>query len=158
MKFRQNCVGIVRVRGFTLVELMISITVISVLVSIMLPAYQGQVRNSQRSIGRGVLLEVLARQEQFFIFNKHYADKLDLLGYIVDPLTIGSDGEEVAISSGQSIYVISIKNALPEGAPQRYDLTANPQLSQAKDLGCGALMISYRGAKSASAGTAADCW
>lgn len=124
----------------------------------MLPAYQGQVRQSQRSIGRAVLLEVLARQEQYFIFNKHYAAKLVLLGYAADPATIASDGEEVASSSTRKIYMISLQNALPEDMPQRYDLKATPQLSQARDLLCGALMISSRGAKSASAGVTADCW
>jgi type IV pilus assembly protein PilE len=146
------------VAGFTLIELMLSITIVAILASIMLPAYQGQVRKSQRSIGRAVLLEVLARQEQFFIFNKHYADKLVLLGYTTDPVTIGSDGEEVAKSSTRKIYVISLQNALPDGVPQRYGLTATPQLSQARDLLCGALMISSRGTKSASMGTTADCW
>jgi type IV pilus assembly protein PilE len=147
-----------RIKGFSLVELMVSITIVAVLTSIMLPAYQGQVRKSQRSIGRAVLLEVLARQEQFFIFNKHYADKLVLLGYAADPLIIASDGEEVAKSSTRKIYAISLENAVPDGMSQRYDLTATPQLSQSKDLLCGALMISSRGAKSSSGGATANCW
>jgi type IV pilus assembly protein PilE len=144
--------------GFSLVELIVSITIVAVLTSIMLPAYQGQVRKSQRSMGRAVLLEILARQEQFFIFNKHYADKLVLLGYATDPLSIRSDGEEVAKSSARRIYEISLQNALPHGMAQRYDLTATPQLSQSNDLFCGALMISSRGTKSASAGATANCW
>jgi type IV pilus assembly protein PilE len=144
--------------GFSLLELMLSITIVAILASIMLPAYQGQVRKSQRSIGRAVLLEILARQEQFFILNKHYADKLVLLGYAADPLTIASDGEEVTQSSARKIYMVNLQNALPGEMPQRYDLTATPQLSQARDLLCGALMISSRGTKSASAGAAADCW
>ena len=146
------------VAGFTLLELMLCITILAVLASIMLPAYQGQVRKSQRSIGRAVLLQVLARQEQFFIFNKYYADKLVLLGYAADPVTIGTDGEEVSNSSTRRIYVISLQNALPDGVPQRYDLAATPQLSQARDLLCGALMISSRGVKSASVGATSDCW
>ncbi len=76
MNYRQGYGSAGSLGGFSLVELMLSITIVAVLASIMLPAYQGQVRKSQRSIGRAVLLEVLARQEQFFIFNKHYADKL----------------------------------------------------------------------------------
>lgn len=144
--------------GFSLVELMLSITIVAVLTSIMLPAYQGQVIKSQRSIGRAVLLEVVARQEQFFIFNKHYADNLVLLGYTSDPLTISPDGEEVAKSSTRKIYAITLQNALPEGVAQRYDLTATPQLSQARDLLCGDLMVSYRGTKSASIGATTDCW
>jgi type IV pilus assembly protein PilE len=137
---------------------MLSMTIVAVLASIMLPAYQGQVRKSQRSIGRAVLLEVLARQEHFFIFNKHYADKLVLLGYATDPVIIGSGGEEVARSSTRKIYMISLQNALPDGVPQRYDLAATPQLSQARDLLCGALMISSKGVKSTSVGATSDCW
>ena len=144
--------------GFTLIELMVSIAIVAVLTSIMLPAYQGQVRKSQRVVGRAVLLEILARQEQFFIFNKQYADKLVSLGYTADPLAIGSDGEEVAKSSQRKIYLIHIENALPEGVPQRFDLRAVPQLSQARDSLCGALIISSRGTKSAGRGAASDCW
>ncbi len=158
MTSRQGRVRLMRVTGFTLVELMLTVSIVAVLASIMLPAYQDQVRKSQRSIGRAVLLEVLARQEQFFIFNKHYADKLVLLGYATDPLTIGSDGEQVAMSSTRKIYAISLQNTLPEGMPQRYDLTATPQMNQARDLLCGALIISSRGTKSSSVGATADCW
>lgn len=158
MKAAKDCVRTMRVTGFTLVELMLCITIVAVLASIMLPAYQGQLKKSQRSIGRAALLEMLARQEQFFIFNKHYADKLVLLGYAADPVTIASDGEEVPQTSTRKIYAISLKNAFPAEMPRQYDLTAVPQLSQAKDLLCGALEISSRGTKSASAGATADCW
>jgi len=155
---RVNSAKVMRLSGFTLVELMLSITIVAVLTSITLPAYQGQVRKSQRSIGRAVLLEVLARQEQFFIFNKHYADKLMLLGYATDPVTIGSDGQEVTTSSARKIYVISLRNILPAALPQRYVLAATPLLGQAKDLLCGTLIISSKGVKSASAGAASSCW
>ncbi len=158
MIYRQENRKVSSLDGFSLVELMLSITIVAVLASIMLPAYQGQVRKSQRSIGRAALLEVLARQEQFFVLNKHYADKLVLLGYASDPVTIASDGEEVATSSSRKIYSISLQDALPDEMPQRYDLSATPQLSQGKDLLCGVLMISSRGTKSASAGATADCW
>jgi type IV pilus assembly protein PilE len=156
--YQKNCGRAVSFSGFSLVELMVSIAIVAILTSIMLPAYQGQVRKSQRSIGRAVLLEILARQEQFFIFNKQYADKLILLGYAGDPLTIGSDGEAVPNSSRRKIYMISLENALPDGMPQRYDLKATPQLGQARDIRCGSLMVSSTGAKSSSEGSSADCW
>jgi type IV pilus assembly protein PilE len=156
--YHKSCGRAVNFSGFSLVELMVSITIVAVLTSIMLPAYQGQVRKSQRSIGRAVLLEILARQEQFFIYNKQYADKLVVLGYAGDPLTIGADGEAVPNSSRRKIYLISLENALPDGKPLRYDLRATPQLGQARDMRCGALMVSSRGAKSSSEGTSADCW
>ena len=57
-------------KGFTLIELMIVIVIVAVLLAVALPAYQDSVIKSNRSAGRGILLDVASRQEQYFINNK----------------------------------------------------------------------------------------
>jgi len=144
--------------GFTLIELMIVVTIVAILLMIMLPGYQGYVRKAKRSIGRAELLAVIARQEQYFIMNKQYASRLDLLGYGANPYAINSHGELVAIDSIARTYVISLFDVIPDTAPQAFTLRATPQLGQASDIQCGFLQITSLGVKSAGEGAVRDCW
>lgn len=144
--------------GFTLIELMIVIAIVAILMLVMLPGYQGYVRKAKRSVGRAELLAVLARQEQYFIMNKQYAPRLDLLGYGANPYAINSQGERVATSSMKRSYVISQFDISPDTAPQSFTLRATPQLGQAGDIQCGFLQITSLGAKSAGEGSIRDCW
>ena len=144
--------------GFTLIELMVVIAIIAILTMVVLPTYQDHVRKAKRSIGRAELMAVLARQEQFFVMNKQYAARLDLLGYTASPYAIGADGEEVPVTSPTRIYLIGIIDALPDTAPQRFSLRATPQLAQAGDTQCGALQITSLGIKTAGESAANECW
>ena len=144
--------------GFTLVELMIVITIVAILLMVVLPTYQDHVRKAKRSIRLAELMAVLARQEQFFVMNKQYASRLDLLGYKASPYAIGADGEEVSVTSPARIYLIGITDALPDTAPQGFSLRATPLLAQAGDTRCGALQITSLGIKSASESAVNECW
>ena len=64
-----------KILGFTLVELMITIAVISVLVSIGYPMYQDQVYKSRRAAARGSLLELAQFMERNYTEANRY-DKL----------------------------------------------------------------------------------
>jgi len=103
-------------------------------------------------------LAVIARQEQYFIMNKQYASRLDLLGYGANPYAIDSHGERVAIDSMARIYVISLLDVIPVAAPQGFTLRATPQLGQARDSQCGFLQITSLGAESAGEGLVSECW
>ena len=60
-------------RGFTLVEILIVVTVVAILAFIALPSYQQHVIKTKRSLAKAELMEVLSRQEQFFVNNRQYA-------------------------------------------------------------------------------------
>ena len=145
-------------KGFTLVELMIVVTIIAILMMIMLPSYEVYVLKAKRSVGKAELLAVLARQEQFFVLNKQYASRLDLLGYGANPYAINANGEWVEATSPGRIYIISLFELVPAMAPQAFTLRAMPQLAQAGDTRCGYLQITSLGVESAGEGTAFDCW
>ncbi len=144
-------------QGFTLIELMIVVAILAILMMVMLPGYQGYVRKAKRSIGRAELLAVIARQEQYFIMNKQYASRLDLLGYGANPYAIDSHGERVAVDSMARTYVISLFDVIPVAAPQGFTLRATPQLGQARDQ-CGFLQITSLGVGSAGEGLVSECW
>jgi len=144
--------------GFTLIELMIVVAIVAILLMVMLPGYQGYVRKAKRSIARSELLAVIARQEQYFIMNKQYASRLDLLGYGASPYAINSHGERVAIDSIARTYAISLYDVSPGTVPQAFTLRATPQLGQVRDSECGFLQITSLGVRSAGEGSVRDCW
>ena len=63
-------------KGFTLIELMITLAVIAILSAIAYPSYQDHVRRGVRSQGQQFLMDLAQRQEQFFLDNRGYATDL----------------------------------------------------------------------------------
>ena len=59
--------------GFTLIELMVVITVVAILAAIALPAYNDYVRRGQLTDGTTALADFRVRMEQFYQDNRTYA-------------------------------------------------------------------------------------
>ncbi len=148
-------------RGFTLIELMIVVVIVSILLAVSLPAYQNQVRKSKRSVGKGELMKVAARQEQFFVNNKRYviAD-LTSLGYAdgADGYEVDSEGQPVADGDGEAIYLIELQSA----DATSFLLHATPRNAQVKDKRCKTLTLSNAGVKGMTDGNTSsdveECW
>jgi len=141
-------------RGFTLIELMIVVVITAILLMIALPAYQQQLLKTRRSLGRAELMEVMARQEQFFLNHRQYAPVLTDLGYPASPYAIDTQGNDTAITVADRIYLIDI-STLPGG----FALVAIPQLAQSRDRVCATLGLTSIGLKSATGnGLAQECW
>ena len=65
-------------RGFTLVELMIVVVVVSILAAVAIPSYRNYVMRSQRTDATTALLRIQAAQEKFFLQNNAYSNNLPL--------------------------------------------------------------------------------
>ncbi len=130
--------------GFTLIELMIVIMIVSILVSIAYPSYLNQMRSSRRAEGQTLLLEAQSKQERFYTENNSYANNMTAMGY-------GNNNE--ATENGWYNVSVSASSATT------FTLSAAPQNDQAKDAECATLTINHLGVKGESGtGTAADCW
>ncbi|OED42751.1 hypothetical protein ACH42_11770 [Endozoicomonas sp. (ex Bugula neritina AB1)] len=76
-------------RGFTLIELMIVIVIMGILLLIAVPNYQDFLRDGRQSEGQTALLDIAARQEQFFMENRTYTNILADLGIVRQNTTNG---------------------------------------------------------------------
>jgi len=140
--------------GFSLVEMMVALAVAAILFFVALPGYQHAVLKSTRAAARSALLEVIARQEQYFVNHKRYALSVANLG-LPEPYYIDHQGEVAAPAT--SVYRVNLD--LIDGAYQ--GATAVPQNRQASDSTCMAFSLSRLGIRSVSGTRAfdpADCW
>ena len=135
------------VRGFTLIELMITVAIIAILAAVALPSYQDYVRKSRRADAQSFLSEVVARQQHFLVDRRAYAVS------ITD--APASNGLGVTIPANISSYY-TVTMATNNGAsPPSFTVTGTPTGSQASEK-CGTLTINQSGTKTASG--SGTCW
>jgi len=129
-------------RGFTLIELMITVAVIAILASIALPAYQNSVQKAGRSDGKTSLLSAAQAMERCFTTNNTYT------------------GCTVLPTSGEGKYTLAVNIPAP-GTTFTITATRAAGTSQANDNDCVTMSITQTGQRSATAGGGGDstlCW
>ena len=150
-----------RSKGFTLIEMLIVIAVLTILVMVALPTYQNQVLKGNRSVAKGKLLDLVAKQEQFFADNKVYSNTLDaFLGLGTTNAGVDDNYNWVATASTDSIYTLSVTTAAVGGvANMAFTLTATPVNKQTRDATtCTTLTINQSGLRGATGTLGLDCW
>jgi type IV pilus assembly protein PilE len=61
-----------KIKGFTLIELVIVVAIVAILATIAYPSYQDSVRKSRRADAKGVLMEAAQWMERFYTENNRY--------------------------------------------------------------------------------------
>src|SRR5689334_5175547 len=98
-------ISVHRERGFTLVELMVVVTIIAIIASIALPSYRQHVIRSRRSSAQAEMMSLANREQQFLMANRAYADTAALTasGYALPP----------EVSSSYSVAVTTASAPVP---------------------------------------------
>lgn len=140
--------------GVTLIELMVVVMIVGLLLVLMLPAYQGQVRKAGRTVAQAELYSLLARQEEFFVNNRQYATAFNEIGIAADTTYRIDDGGARVATGG--IYLITL---LMDDGGRGFSLSATPVGSQALDAVCGTLQVTSTGVRSATGpDDSRQCW
>lgn len=133
-----------RVQGFTLIELIITVVIVSILATVALPAYQNSVRKSRRADAQATLLTMQLQLEKWRANNDDYT------GRTAQQLGAPAAGTAIA-----AYYTFAVTNA---GATTfTVSATAIAGKAQADDqqsgTSCATLSIDQSGTRSPAA-----CW
>ena len=129
--------------GFTLIELMIVVTIVGVLMAIALPSYKDYVLRSHRTDAHSSLIDIAARQERFVAQRNTYTLEISA----DTGLTLGRT------TSAEGYYDLTVAPCAGGTLATCYLITATATGSQVADTECATLNYDSVGAKGPAA-----CW
>lgn len=129
-----------KIRGFTLIELMIVVVVIAILAAIAYPSYQNQVQKTRRADAQSTLLNAAQQLERCFTrFNSY----------------IATGCPDVTGTTEGGFYIITLPTATATATT--FTLAATPQGPQTGDP-CGTLTLTQAGARNSDGDASDRCW
>jgi type IV pilus assembly protein PilE len=151
-------------QGFTLVELLITVVIVSILAAIAIPSYSSYILKSRRTDAKSALLDLASLEERYFSTNNTYTNLPVNLGYPATtplpplPFTVGSGYYNVTVAFTLAALPA---NATSAGTPATYAITAAAIGTQANDAACATFTISSSGQQTATGtdpNASVDCW
>lgn len=145
-------IGILKPRGFSLMELMITVAIIGILASIAYPSYQEQIAKSRRADASGALLSAAQALERYYSANGRYTTTA--AGSTLPAVFLTAVPE-----NGAAYYTIASSSA----SANAYTLKASRTGAMIGD-NCGDLTVDETGQlgltskPSGSSKTVSDCW
>lgn len=130
-------------RGFTLIEILITVVAVAILSAIAFPSYQAHVAKGRRADGKAAIMALAQVMERWYTERGTYAGA-----------TVGSSGL-MASSSERGYYTLSITAQDASG----YTIRATPAGAQSSDA-CGSYTYTQAGTRGVTGGSksASECW
>ena len=131
-----------RMRGITLLELMIVVVIVGIIASVAYPSYKSQVYKTRRADGQSQLMQTAQALERCYTRSATY------VGCATVSLPVASPDRHYSITAGAGGITAAA-----------YTLNAAPVGDQAKDSKCGTLSLTSTGVQGATGSLpAASCW
>ncbi|WP_115720541.1 type IV pilin protein [Gallaecimonas mangrovi] len=134
------------VRGFSLIELMVTVVVVGIIASVAYPSYTRYLAKSNRAEAQAELMRLAGLEEQYRIDHRSYTSDLSKVG-----------GTASSYSIAKGTFTVSAT-----ADTDTLTLTATASSAQAdKDPDCAVLSLDETGkktAKNSSNGGADGCW
>jgi type IV pilus assembly protein PilE len=137
-------------RGFSLIELVVTMVIIAILAAIAIPSYLQYVVKANRNVAKSDLMELQQFMERNYTLTNSYATLPSGTAITASALPFDNSPR-----SGTADYAISF-SAGPTAST--YTLTATPNANQS-DATCGALSVTNASVQTISGtGSATYCW
>lgn len=139
-----------RLKGFTLVELIVVVAVMVILATIAYPLYTQQVMKSRRTEARVALNEIALAEQRYFTVNGRYATAAQLGAAYTDALAKMTDTDNNGVPDYYAVALASDAGT--------FSVTATAIGLQTQDTGCTSFTLDQLGVKTATGSTADKCW
>ena len=140
-------------RGFTLIELMITVAVIAVLAAVAYPSYMEYLKKGRRAAAQTFIMEVANKQSQYLLDARNYAVSGDATA-ITNAASGTPPGLGLTVPSDVSPYYDLKVDPAAATNPPTYTITATPKGTQAND---GILTLDNQGAKTCKGNPGWEC-
>ncbi len=144
----------IHVKGFTVIEVLVAMVIVSVLASIAYPSYVNQLRKSRRVEATTELVTLAQAQERFFARFRTYTS--------VVPGPDPCAGQACGLAKSSNLSENEFYVLTANGNATSYTLTATANGPQTDDTDCRTLSINSVGVKTATNALGQDvfdlCW
>lgn len=146
-------------RGFTLIELMITVAVIGILAAVAYPSYTQYIVRANRSAAQSFMFSVANKQEQYLLDARVYAGGSTALTDL--NMTVPAEVSSKYTISATCTMPTATGNCTAVAGTPAYVITGTPIGTQAtNDTKCAIVTLNQLGAKteSGTASAVTDCW
>ena len=129
-----------RMRGITLLELMIVVVIVGIMAAIAYPNYRDFAARAKRNEAKSILMEIAVNQERFYLQNSRYGT-LTELGYPANTIETDTGSYSVTVNGADAV---------------NFDAQATYLLGGTEAGKCQTFTIDGRGSKTSLPN--GDCW